>query len=345
MNNLKLKKITKNLSKPLKGLICFLIIFLFFFYKPISAQENLPLLVYPARVQLEVSPGEKTAVTVNFVNQSSMPLSGFFRIVDFIVVDNQGTPELIESNEAVNPRFSASTWFTGLYDRGTIPANEKLSYLAQIQVPINATPGGKYVAIYFEPNPNLTETKTGGEKATAISSRLASLIYIRVKGQVKESALITQFTANKFQEFGPIKVKTEILNRGDYHISPKGKIILTDYFGRVVDQKKLEELNIFPDRSRVFENSLGKKWLAGRYKIELSATYGDKNQVLSSALYLWVFPWRITLIVLLTIIIIVLLLRHLYQKSLGREKELETILQQEKEEIEKLKEALNKRKE
>lgn len=340
-----MKSQKQNFSFKLLKRLLVISAFFFFLTKPIFAQQSLPLLVYPARVQLEVSPGEKTAVTINFVNQSDAPLSGFFRVADFVVVDNKGTPELIEAKEAANPRFSASSWFSTFYDRGTIPANEKVSYLAQIQVPVNAAAGGRYAAIYFEPNPVLSESKTGGEKATAISSRLASLIYIRVKGPIKESALITQFSANKFQEFGPVKVKTEILNRGDYHITPKGKIVLTDYFGRVIDQQKIEEVNIFPERSRVFENSLGKKWLAGRYKIELSATYGEKNQVLSAALYLWVFPWRVALIVLLTVIIIVLLLRHLYQKSLSREKELEAILQQEKEEIEKLKEELKKRKE
>lgn len=329
----------------LKIFLLVFVLFIFTLVKPLSAQQTLPLLVYPARHQLEVSPGEKTAVTVNFVNQSNISLSGFFRITDFIVTDNQGTPELIESPEAADPRFSASSWFSAFYDRGTIPANEKVSYLTQIQVPKDAAPGGRYVAIYFEPNPNFNQPQTGGEKATAISPRLASLISIKVKGPIKESALITQFTANKFQEYGPIIVKTEILNQGDYHITPKGKIVLTDYFGKIIDQQKLAELNIFPNRSRIFENRLGKKWLIGRYRLDLTATYGEKNQVLTAALYIWILPYRVILVISLTIIIIILLLRHFYQKSVIREKQLETLLEEEKEEIEKLKEELKKRKE
>lgn len=322
----------------------FLIIVAFFLVSsaPTSAQQSLPLVVYPAKIQLEVSPGEKTGVTINFLNQSEIPLSGYFRIADFIVINNKGTPEIIESKEMANNRYTASSWFSSLYDRGTIPANEKLSFLTYITVPKDATAGGRYVAIYFEPTPELTQPKTGAEKATAISTRIASLVYIKVKGDIKEEAKITQFFASNFQEYGPVKVVTEILNLGNYHITPQAKLTLINPFGKVIDEQKLTPLNIFPERSRVYENELGKKWLIGRYQVKLTGTYGEKNLPLSANVYLWVFPWKVAIIIILAIIILILLVRHFLTQSPQKEKELLTLLEREKKEIERLKRMINK---
>lgn len=336
-----MKKIIKILFDSFLIIVAFLLVSL----KPISAQQSLPLVVYPAKIQLEVSPGEKTGITVNFLNQSELPLSGYFRIADFIVINNQGTPEIIETKEQVNSRYAASSWFSSLYDRGTIPANEKVSFFAYITVPQDAVPGGRYVAIYFEPTPELTLPQTGGEKAIAIASRLASLIYIKVKGDIKEEAKITQFFANRFQEYGPVKITTEILNLGNYHITPQAKLTLINPLGQVIDQQKLAPLNIFPERTRLYENELGKKWLIGRYQVKLTGTYGEKNLPLSATLYLWVFPWKIAVVVLLAIVILILLVRHFLNQSTKKEKELETLLEEEKEEIERLKKMIKNKNE
>lgn len=328
------------MKKIIKILSCSFFIILAFFLissKPIFAQQSLPLVVYPAKIQLEVSPGEKTGVTVNFLNQSELPLSGYFRIADFIVIDNKGTPEIVEQKEKVSSRYAASSWFSSLYDRGTIPANDKVSYLTYITVPQDAAAGGHYVAIYFEPVPELTQPQTGGEKATAISTRLASLVYIKVKGEIKEEAKITRFFANRFQEYGPVKVITEILNLGNYHITPQAKLTLTNPLGQVVDEQKLFPLNIFPERSRLYKNELGKKWLIGRYQVKLTGTYGEKNLPLSATLYLWIFPWKVAIVVFLAIVILILLTRHLLNQSTQKEKELSALLEEEKEEIERLK--------
>jgi hypothetical protein len=80
------------------GGLVFIFYFLIFNFSLVSAQTTLPLLVYPARQFLELEPGEKTSIAVNFVNQAKEPVSGLVKVVDFIVRDNQGTPELIEKH-------------------------------------------------------------------------------------------------------------------------------------------------------------------------------------------------------------------------------------------------------
>jgi len=329
------------------GGLVFIFYFLIFNFSLVSAQTNLPLLVYPARHFLELEPGEKTSIAVNFVNQAKEPVSGLVKVVDFIVRDNQGTPELIENTFAAPEKYAAASWFKTDFEKVALPANnEKVTIQAQISVPKNANPGGKYVAIYFQAQPAQFPVITGPqyEAGTGISPRLASLIYIKVKGPIKESAFVTKFQPKQsFFEYGPIEVETEILNRGDYHINPKGEITLTNMLGKVIDKSLLNETNIFPDTVRTFSNSLGKKWMMGKYRLSLSATYGEKNGVLTAFYEVWVFPWKLATIIVLTLIIIILIIRHFYVTSLLKEKMLEEELEKEKEEIEELKKELKKR--
>jgi len=310
----------------------------------VVGQTTLPLIVAPARQQLDIAPGEKSAVVIKFYNSSDLPVSGILKAADFLVTDKEGTPVIVDNPLQSNPKYSAGSWFDLPYDRMTIAPDDKVTIQASINIPIDAHPGGRYVAIYFEPAGNIPEPVGANEEAgTAVGTRIAGLVYLKVAGAISEKALVSRFFAPSFFEYGPVKVETEILNRGDYHITPRGVISLINMFGGVVDQQKLNEANIFPDASRSFTNELGKKWLMGRYKISLLAGYGETGQALTNELYVWVFPWRVATVTLLALIIIILLIKSAYKNLVVKETALEEEIEKEKGEIEKLKQQLRKR--
>lgn len=309
------------------------------------AQSRLPITVIPARNQIEVEPGERFSLPINFYNQSNDPISGFFKVADFIVDDNQGTPRLIEDASLAPVKYSASRWVSMLYDRATLPANEKVNLQIDINVPQDTRPGGRYVAVFFESSSSAPSRTDGKEEAgSGTALRIASLVYIKVKGPIAEKALVSRFFTPSFFEYGPVKVTADILNRGDYHIAPRGIVTLTNMFGGLVDQKLIEEKNVFPDSIRNYELDLGNKWLIGRYKVNLSASYGSTGQALAAATYVWVFPWRIAVVVVLTLVVVFLIASNLYKNFSGKESSLEEELAKEREEIEKLKDQLRKQK-
>ncbi len=339
-----MKRKTYNIKKTL---ILSLLVLYFMSYTPsVKAQSILPLTVAPARQELSLNPGEDAAFDVRFYNLGDSPVSGILKVADFIVDNKEGTPRIIDDVSQASPRFAASNWVSLPYDQITIAANDKVSLQAKIKIPINARPGGRYIAVYFEPV-GVVPQAVGSQKeaGVGVTSRIASLIYIRVAGPITEQALITRLFAPIFYEYGPINVETEILNRGDYHIRPKGVISLTNMFGGLIAQDKLKEQNIFPDASRSYLNTVGQKWMFGRYKIDLAASYGEKGLALSRFIYVWVFPWRLITIIFLTLIILILLGKNIYKKIITKEIQLEQELSQEKEELRRLKEELKKRKE
>lgn len=311
----------------------------------VQAQSRLPMTVAPARQEITIDPGESSAVNIRFYNFSESPVSGIIRVADFIVDNNQGAPRIIEDFGQLSPRFSAQTWATIPYDRITIAANDKVSLQARINVPVDAHPGGRYLAVYFEPTVPVPQA-VGAEKeaGTGVSARIASLIYLRVAGPTTEKALISRFFAPGFFEYGPIRVESQIMNRGDLHIRPRGVITMTNIFGAPVDQINIKEENIFPDVVRNYESSLGKKWMMGKYKLSLTASYGDQGQVLERFIYVWVFPWRVALATILTIVILALIATNFYKNIIVRETSLEEELKKEQEEIENLKKMLHKQK-
>jgi hypothetical protein len=212
-----------------------------------------------------------------------------------------------------------------------------------ILVPADAHAGGRYVAVFFQQGNTLAKQTASNEAGSGTNLRIASLIYIKVKGAITEKALISRFFTPSFFEYGPIKVTTDILNRGDYHITPRVSLTLANTFGGLVDQKLLKAQNIFPESSRNYVTELGAKWMIGKYKVNLTGSYGETGQALTSTSYVWVFPWRVALAVVLTIFIMILIANNFYKNIIVKETDLEDELKKEHEEIEKLKSQLRKR--
>jgi len=307
------------------------------YLRQVDAQANLPLTVAPARQELIINPGEKTAVIIKFLNQGTEPVSGILKVADFIVEDNEGSPTFLEGPTQLSPRFSAASWVELPYDRITIAPKDKVLIQAKIAAPQDAQAGGRYIAVYFEPGGTLPEEATSSasqEAITPITIRIAGLISIRVAGPVEENAYVKQLKAPRFLEYGPILITTEILNKGNYHIKPKGTITIYSLFGKKIDQQLLKEQNIFPDVSRLYENKLGQKWLLGKYKIELNASYGETGQILTATVFTWVFPWKITLVIVLAVVIILLLFAVFYRKTRRHEEELEEKVEELEEKLE-----------
>ncbi|KXK09275.1 MAG: hypothetical protein UZ22_OP11002001154 [Microgenomates bacterium OLB23] len=299
---------------------------------PIHAQTTATgsqiLQVSPARHTIEVEPGESLALVFKFYNLSDKTISGTIKSNDFIVINSQGTPQILDSADQILPKFSGANWTTLPFDRMSVAPGDKADVRVNIKVPTDARPGGRYVAVYFEPTPG--ELALGGinqeEAGASIAQRIAGLIYMRVKGPVNEKAYISRLFGPSFIEYGPIDVETEILNRGDYHIRPRGSISAKNLFNATTDQKPLDEVNIFPDTSRSYNVSLGQKWMIGRYTINTVAAYGDSGQVIQRSINIWVFPWKIALAILLGLIILYIVLRYALRSFMSKQQQLENEL-------------------
>ena len=312
---------------------------LFYPFTLAQAQTRVPLSVSPVRHELTIEPGSSEDFVFKFVNLSETDLAGSIKVADFIVRDNSGTPILLE-DENLSSKYAAASWVELPFDRATIDSGEVLQVAATITAPADAAAGGRYVAVYFEPTGTLPNYFGANQQgASGILPRVAGLLYIRVAGPISESAQVVRFDVPRFVENGPIDTEFEILNLGNYHVSPAPKLTLTNLLtNATVDEVQLEEKNIFPETSRIFDGQVGKKLLIGRYRVDMTTGYGSSGQGLLASAFVWAFPWRLALLILLGIIIITLVIMIIVKSRTQKQTMLEEKLTEEIEEIEKLKE-------
>jgi len=308
------KNLPKILSISLVGIALALLAVVY--SHKVNAQESIrTITISPPSISLNLNPGEKTEGTLKLINNGDAPLTFSAETRDFIVTDTQGTPHIVGDGEPQDTRFQASSWLGVYPGTFTVQPHQKQELSYFIQVPYSAKPGGHYAAVVYTP------VLTGGAKGsgTSINSEMGTLFLIGINGPITENAIVSFFSA-PFTEYGPVNLTTQIQNLGDLHIRPVGNIIVTDMLGKK-EIAALDQQNIFPGGgARNYTNVIGKGFMLGRYEAKLAATYGRNNdKFLVATVAFWVFPWKITLVIILIIVAIILYFKLMRKKKITKE--------------------------
>jgi hypothetical protein len=274
-----------------------------------TGSEQRTYTIIPPTESVALNPGGTKEGVIKIVNDSTEPVTFRVGIQDYTVVDTVGTPNLLPPN-TLNTKYSAASWIGVSPDTFTVAPHQRQEINYYVQVPLDAKPGGHYAASVYTP----AIPKSSGETGSTVNAQLGTLFYINVNGQITEKASVSKFLANAFQEYGPVKISTSIKNMGDLHIKPLGVISITDIFGRKVATLPLPEHNIFPESIRDYENVFNQKLLIGPFTAKFMATYGKEgNLPLVASMTFWVFPWKVTLIIIL--VIVAAILGYMYWKK------------------------------
>lgn len=259
--------------------------------------------ITPPNIVLKVNPGDKKEGTMGLINDSDSTITFGTVVYDFVVTDTSGTPQILPPGTVLNNRYSAANWIAVDPPQFTLKPHQRQNVNYYVQIPADATAGGHYAAVVFQP---LTGGANQGSGAV-IQSQIASLAYITVNGNIHQAAQVTEFSTPWFHEFGPVTINTQIKNLGDLHINPQGEITLKNMFGRTVDISSLPSRNIFPGNvSLLYKPQIGQMWMFGRYTATLLAAYGVGNNLpLMATVSFWVIPWRVILLILLAIAVII----------------------------------------
>ncbi len=331
----------KNNNFKKKLSVVFFILFFSTFSTKIFAQEIIPLTVFPAITELKVKNNDKTRFQIQFKNNSKEIINGRIKVADYTIQDKEGSPKLIE-DENIKTKFSASSWIKPVMNEIAIPAEDFVTVDFNVDVPKKTSSCGSYAVVYFEPNLN---PQNKNESISSITTKIGALVNFELKNSsCKEEIAISRFSNNSFQEFGPINIKFDLFNNGNVHTSPKGFLQLTNIFGESIDQQKIKDEKIFPETAKEYESNIGSKWMIGRYKINLKGQFGN-NQTFYTFSHVWVFPWRLVLLIILLIGLITYLISRYTKTIADKEKNLENQLKEEQKEIEMLKEKLKNKRE
>lgn len=274
------------------------------------------IVISPPTIEHTLNPGEVAEGVLKVTNNGNAELTFAANIHDFIVEDKIGTPVIL-TDDTLSEKYSGASWIAVTPNTFSVPAGttKEISYF--LQVPLDAAPGGRYAAAIYEPIDAIEVDGTGA----GVNTQLGSLFYITVAGPVTETAEVSLFTVPGFSEYPPVSVITEITNMSDLHVRPSGEIVIKNMFGQEIASQEFSGGNIFPEATLQYENSFFEDSgiRVGRYTAELSAVYGQNNNLpLSASVSFIIFPWKIALgatLVIAIVVVIFFLLRRKKRKT------------------------------
>jgi hypothetical protein len=231
----------------------------------------------------------------------------------------------------------------------TLQAHERANLQFAINVPAEkAQPGGHFGAILLSTEPPSAQ---GGK--IGITSQIASLVFVKVSGELREQASIAEFGFKEkkiWYNYLPVDFYLRFENSGNTHLRPTGNLFIKDWTGRQVASLKVNEsfTSVLPLSIRRYEfgwqnvnapegaSELWKEWhnfAFGKYTATLVLNYGGGNQVLSEVREFTVWPWRLLAMfgaAVLLVLLIATLLMKAYNRAVIRKYELMRAKQEKK---------------
>jgi hypothetical protein len=179
-----------------------------------------------------------------------------------------------------------------------------------IVIPATSAPGGLYGAIMISAS-NIDEVNGVAQVDNAagkvkVITRVASLFFIRVRGDVVENGSLTDFKAVKsFYESGPVNFQITSENNGSVYLSPYGTIEVRNIIGQKIDERRVDPWFVMPGAVRVREIKWNSNFLFGRYTATIMMNRGYDDIIDTKSFSFWVIPWKIISIILIGLILVI----------------------------------------
>ncbi len=200
------------MSKKLPKLCCLLLLAGFVAASSAAAAQ---FSVDTSKVEATLKAGKTKKLKIKLINYEEIPLRIKAYVRDVRLAPD-GSPDFFD--------LGSTPW--SLKEFGIQPASDFIlparyfKYVNfEITVPANAR-GGHYGAVLFEGEPRTKSVKGGGSVNTIF--RIASLLYVQVKGTTETMAKIQDFKA--WREGGKVKARLSVENDGNVLIRPQGQV-------------------------------------------------------------------------------------------------------------------------
>lgn len=255
----------------------FIITLVVFFAFPLGSEA---IELSPLRHTLTVDKGEKEIVSIFVTNDQEEQII-ITPEVDGFTIDNKTGAAQFGQDDA------AKKWITTKEERFELEPNETKEIVFRINVPENTPPGAHYLGLF---------AKQDADKGqVGIGSRVGTLLFLYVAGEIEESLYRKDFSTNKQLYFLPkFSISLQLQNNGNIHLIPEGQVILLDRKGNVIAQKNLnpEQQKVFPknvwQQNYLFENISNKH--IGELQSLVQIQYGNSEQKIMDSVSFWYIP-------------------------------------------------------
>ncbi len=283
-----------------------------YFIEDLSLTVEGDIILGPGKTELRMDPGDKYNQELLITNRT-----GQDRVFRVLVEDFKGTYDLetqIQILTGEKGPYSLKDYLHPEATEFTLSHGQRMRLPVEISLPENVEPGGLYGAVLVSASaPTLSGGEVEKEKAKGqiqIITQLATLFFIRVKGDALEQGVLKDFkAAKKLFEKGPISFQIISENTGKVHLSPYGKIEIKNILGKKIDEIELDPWFVMPASLRLREVQWTRASLFGRYTANISLNRGYKDIIDQKSFDFWVIPWRIIAAGFIGLVIIIWFLK------------------------------------
>ena len=246
----------------------------------------LAVTVGPAKIEYRTDPGAIINDTLILINEGGTKQTFWPAFEKFTEVNGEKKFLLGEPTELAN-------WIK-IPKSVTLEPKEQKNIPFTIEIPKNAPPGGHFAVIWWGTAP------PEGPKQMSIVTRAGILVYLRVSGEVNESAELLKFAPEGGKFFwGKMPENFIVLfkNSGNTYLKPQGEINVKNIFGSKRVTLAVNNVNIIllPEGEKNLQ--IAKKFdkppfALGFYKAELTLRWGEKPESIQKNAWFFVFLWK-----------------------------------------------------
>lgn len=273
----------------------------------------------PGKIEITGDRGQKAAREMYITNRTSKSLTFKIEIEDFIGSRNPEETVVLLGDQ--KGPYSLKDYIHPEISEFTLKSKQRMILPVQITVPEDAQPGGLYGTLLIStvPSPDEIQKEAGMTTGGNVNiTRLGSLIFVRVKGDVKEEGALKSMVTpkGKFFQSGPIVFDLLYENTGNVYLNPYGIIEIKNIFGKKIDEIKVDPWFAMPDSLRLRELKWGegKKMLMGMYTAHASINRGYQNIIDKADASFWVFPWKILLAGFGALLLVIFFFKWIFSK-------------------------------
>jgi len=272
--------------------------------------------VGPGKQELTLNPGETR--TLNFTVTNRMGEDKVFQIgiEDFegsrdvtqtvVLLGNQRGPYSLKDYISVPEK----TFILKHGERATVPVT--------ISIPADAEAGGKYGSVVVSTVSRAVATSTSGAQGgAAIISRIGTLIFLTVPGNVAKAGSLKDFKIagdKKFFVAGPVNFQLLFENTGAIHLDPYGEIDIKNMLGEQVAQINLDPWFALPDSLRLREATWDRGTLFGIYTATAKINRGYDNIIDEKTVTFYAIPWKYAAAIFAGVFFLILLWKMVLSK-------------------------------
>ncbi len=284
----------------------FLSLLVFFVSSDSVFAQGAGIRLVPATVETAADPGEIITEILTITNVSSEEKEYFLYKRDIKGVEEGGVPIFAEEGEE-KTGYEVTEWIELQEEPIKLPAGGEFSFPLVIKVPESASPGSHFGGVFISAEPpKLREIGAG------VGYEVASIISIRISGDIVDSARVRSFSTDKlFYAEKKVKFLAKIENQGNILIRPRGPLTIESMFGGEPATIMVNEnqAGVFPGTVRDYEFNWEDEGIGfGRYEAILALSYdGEGGQkTIDASLVFWVFPTKVMVSVIVGFLVIVL---------------------------------------